>query len=111
LHALADWGNVMRQRLWSSLMKKPVVSILALATLAAFAATAIPAKAESCYDLWYARNVIFAENGYCFTSQLGKQTFSNYECWTSNPKLTRAEQREIAAIKAEEKSRRCKVNN
>ena len=69
-----------------------------------------PARAESCYDLWYARNIIYAENGYCFKTELGKETFSGYDCWTRNPAFSRSERREVAAIKAEERSRGCRVN-
>ena len=34
------------------------------------------AQAASCYDLWYERNLIYAENGYCFSTNLGKRTFA-----------------------------------
>jgi YARHG domain len=70
-----------------------------------------PARAESCYNLWYARNLIYAENGYCFKTQLGKQTFSDsYDCYTSNPNLSKAERNEVASIKREERRRGCHVN-
>jgi YARHG domain len=70
-----------------------------------------PASAASCYDLWYERNQIFDDNGYCFKSDLGKETFDNSDCYTSHPDLTRAEQRRVAAIKARERAKGCKVNN
>ncbi|MEM7193265.1 MAG: YARHG domain-containing protein [Pseudomonadota bacterium] len=73
-------------------------------------ATTTGAAAQSCYDLWYARNAIFYANGYCFKSQLGKQTFNNADCYTSNPKLSPGEQRRVDAIRAEERRRGCKVN-
>lgn len=69
-----------------------------------------PARAESCYDLWYARNLIYAENGYCFKTALGRETFAGYDCYTGNPQLSRAERNEVAAIKREERSRGCRVN-
>ena len=69
-----------------------------------------PARAESCYDLWYARNLIYAENGYCFKTALGKETFAGYDCYTGNPHLSRAERNEVAAIKREERRRGCHVN-
>ena len=68
------------------------------------------AQAASCYDLWYERNLIYAENGYCFSSNLGRRTFAGYACWTKNPALTEWQQRRVAQIRAEEKRRRCKVN-
>ncbi len=69
-----------------------------------------PAKAESCYDLWYERNQIFDDNGFCFKTQLGKDTFDNSDCYTSNPSLSRAEVRRVAQIKARERAKRCRVN-
>jgi hypothetical protein len=83
---------------------------LALLAAVAFLGTVSIAQAESCYDLWYERNAIFDARGYCFETQLGQDTFDNSDCWTENPKLTRAEQRRVAAIKAEERRRGCKVN-
>jgi YARHG domain len=68
------------------------------------------ASAQSCYDLWYARNKIYAENGYCFKTRLGRETFGNEGCFTSNPKLSEFEARDVKEIKREEKKRGCKVN-
>ena len=82
------------------------IAVLALAALL----TTTSAHARSCADLWYERNLIFAENGYCFTTRLGQTTFANIECWTDDPRLTAAERRRIAAIKREERARGCKVN-
>jgi YARHG domain len=73
-----------------------------------FAAT--QASADSCYDLWYKRNAIYAENGYCFKTQLGRDTFGNEGCFTRNPKLSKYEARDVKEIKQEEKKRGCKVN-
>ena len=81
-----------------------------LATTIALLLSATLAHAESCYDLWYERNAIYDARGYCFETQLGQETFDNSDCWTRNPKLTRAEQKRVDAIKAEERRRGCKVN-
>ena len=72
--------------------------------------TTVPTQAASCYDLWYERNLIYARNGYCFSTDLGQRVFSEYSCWTKNPALTPSEQRRVAALKAEENRRGCKVN-
>lgn len=69
------------------------------------------AQAQSCFDLWYERNLIYAENGYCFSSSLGKRTFANYDCWTKNPDLTRSERNRVAQIQRAERRAGCKVNN
>ena len=64
----------------------------------------------SCFDLWYARNAIYDENGYCFKTDLGKEYFDNSDCWTSKPKFSKKEWAMIEAIKDEEDARNCHVN-
>ena len=74
--------------------------------------TALPgaAMAASCFDLWYARNQIYDDNGFCFKTDLALQYFDNSDCWTKRPSFSKSEQRAINAIVAEEKRRHCKVN-
>jgi hypothetical protein len=62
----------------------------------------------SCYDLWHRRNQIFAENGYCFKSQRGIQTFGNSGCYTDAPDPPMYQQREVEAIKAQEARMSCR---
>ncbi len=69
-----------------------------------------PAMAASCYDLWYERNSIYNDNGYCFKTQLGQDEFDNSDCTTDNVRLSRSEQRQVDRIKNEEYNRGCKVN-
>jgi hypothetical protein len=95
-----DWRKEDKMRLLSAL----VVGGLSLASLAG------PAMATSCYDLWYQRNAIFDENGYCFKTELGQQTFDNSDCWTDTPQLSKAEQKRVDAIRKEERRRGCHVN-
>jgi len=85
---------------------------LALASLAAMTLgfTTYGALADSCYDLWYERNAIYDENGYCFRTSLGKRVFDNSDCYTDKPTFTRAEQRRIDQIRKEERRLGCKVN-
>lgn len=68
------------------------------------------AAAASCYDLWYERNAIYDDNGYCFKTQMGRDVFDNGDCWTGNPTLSKAERRRVDQIKAEERRRGCDVN-
>ncbi len=68
------------------------------------------AVADSCYDLWYERNLIYAENGYCFKTDLARRTFSDFSCRTDHPQFSSLEQRRIDEIKAEERERSCNVN-
>lgn len=72
--------------------------------------TVSPAAAQSCYDLWYERNLIYAQNGYCFQTDLAQRTFAGFSCWTRNPSLTSAEQRRVDQIRAMERQRGCRVN-
>lgn len=88
-------------------MKRIVPAALAFCLLGAMTGQAL---AESCFDLWMARNTIYDDNGYCFSTELAQEYFDNDDCWTRKPKFSRAEQREIAAIKQEEDDRGCKVN-
>lgn len=85
--------------------------IFAATLIAGTAAMAAPASAASCWDLWYERNAIYDQNGFCFSTDLGKRTFNNADCWTKDPVLSQREQRRVAQIKAEERRRGCKVNN
>jgi hypothetical protein len=80
-----------------------------IATMALIAA-AEPALAQSCYDLWYERNEIYDRNGYCFSTRMGRQTFDNSDCWTSSPRLSRAEQRRVDQIRRQENRFGCEVN-
>jgi hypothetical protein len=86
-----------------------------ISTLSAVAALGIivsvqPALAASCYDLWYERNAIYDRNGYCFSTQLGQETFDNSDCYTDNVQLSRGEQRRVDRLKNEEDNRGCQVN-
>ena len=82
----------------------------ALLAGAVLAGAVLPAAADSCADLWYARNLIYAQHGYCFSTTLGQRVFADYDCWTRNPVLEPGERQRVAAIKAEERRLRCKVN-
>jgi hypothetical protein len=78
--------------------------------IASLGVTTQAAFADSCYDLWYERNAIYDDNGYCFRTALGKRVFDNSDCYTRNPSFTRAEQRRIDQIRREERRLGCKVN-
>lgn len=88
------------------------MKIIAIAVLAIGSLVALPsvAMAASCYDLWYARNAIYDSEGYCFQTDLGMSTFDNSDCWTTNPHLTKWEQKQVAQIQYQEKIKHCHVN-
>ena len=89
-----------------------IMKLLMSAALAAGLFVALPsvAFAESCYDLWYERNEIYYEHGYCFVTDLAIRTFGNDSCYTKNPRFSYSEQRRIQQIKNEEENRGCNVN-
>jgi hypothetical protein len=76
----------------------------------AFIGISTTAEAEPCYELWYERNAIYDANGFCFKTQLGRETFDNSDCYTDNVKLTPAEQRTVDQIRSEERRLKCKIN-
>lgn len=69
-----------------------------------------PARAQSCEDLWFARNEIYKAQGYCFRTQRGIAAFGNSGCVydeMGDVPLSASQRREIAAIQREERARGC----
>ncbi len=64
-------------------------------------------EALTCDDLWYHRNRIFHENGYCFGSARGINTFGNDSCFTKSPEITGRDAELLAIIKQGEKELGC----
>ncbi len=65
----------------------------------------------SCENLWYVRNRIFDENGYCFTTARGRAAFDNSDCWVSNQskvKLSTIERHNVNAIVQAEEANGCR---
>ena len=54
-------------------------------------------RSMSCDDLWYARNQIYANEGYCFKTQRGIAEFGR-NCFPPYGRLSRYEQRQISDI-------------
>ncbi len=84
--------------------------LAALGTFISIAATPAPALAESCDDLWYARNEIYKAQGYCFRTRRGIDAFGNAGCRYDNADevpLSSSQRRTIAEIQREERARRC----
>ncbi|MDB5524452.1 MAG: hypothetical protein JWM58_2215 [Rhizobium sp.] len=86
------------------------ISTLSAITVLGVIVSVQPALAASCYDLWYERNAIYNDNGYCFSTQLGQETFDNSDCYTSDVQLSRSEQRRVDSLKNQEDNRGCNVN-
>lgn len=78
--------------------------------LAGLAVEPARAQAQSCEDLWYARNEIYKAQGYCFRTRRGIAAFGNAGCVydeMGDVPLSAAQRREIAAIQREERARGC----
>lgn len=91
-------------------MRALTMGLAAFGSLFAVAATPLPARAESCDDLWYARNEIYKAQGYCFRTRRGIDAFGNAGCQYDNADevpLSAAQRRTIADIQREERARRC----
>lgn len=83
------------------------LSTLSVLTVVGLVSGVQPAFADACYDLWYERNSIYNENGYCFNTRDGRATFDNSDCYTDSPDFTKSEQRRIDRIKREENEYGC----
>ncbi|EBA16598.1 hypothetical protein RSK20926_22774 [Roseobacter sp. SK209-2-6] len=62
------------------------LSALPLSTTTAFAD-------ESCNDLWFTRNAIINQAGFCFGSNLGQALFDNGDCIAKSVPLSPEAQR------------------
>jgi hypothetical protein len=60
----------------------------------------------SCYRLWYLRNSIFAQKGYCFTSAEAISTFGR-RCYPPYGRLSRWEEDEVESIRYWERRKGC----
>lgn len=60
----------------------------------------------SCSELWYARNAIYADKGYCFQTERAMRTFGR-ACFPPYGQLSPIEQREVNAIKTWERRNGC----
>ena len=86
-------------------MKRTVLA--ALAAISGFMLLApAPASAQSCGDLWYRRNAIYAEAGYCFQTARARSVFGP-GCFPPYGRLTPSQQARVNAIQAQEDYRGC----
>jgi hypothetical protein len=67
-------------------------------------------KEKKCYNFWYQRNLIYAENGYCFTSNLGKEVFKNFHCVITPQSLSNKDKNKVDDIINQEKKLGCDIN-
>lgn len=81
-----------------------------------FALLAAPAVAQDvagydvCDELWFMRNQIYANAGYCFSTPLGMAMFDNTNCTGKNVALSSFEQALVDEYRAMERSAGCAVD-
>ncbi len=80
-------------------MKK--AALFALSALTAGYALVVPAQAQSCNDLWYRRNAIYAEAGYCFQTQRARAVFGR-GCFPPYGRLSPYQQQMVNDIQRQE---------
>ena len=68
-----------------------------------------PAFAD-CEDLWFSRNAVFDQAGFCFGSTLGQSVFDNSDCTTTSPEISEREKALVARIKAQERNLDCRID-
>jgi hypothetical protein len=71
------------------------------------AAMAQSYRSMSCDQLWYARNAIFADAGYCFKTKRAIRAFGR-GCFPPYGELSRSEQRSVNLIVSWETRRGCR---
>lgn len=89
-------------------MRRMPLALLALATFSAVTLTdaVSSAQAQSCGDLWYRRNAIYARNGFCFRTARAQATFGP-GCFPPYGRLSGYEQQEVNALQYQERVRGC----
>jgi hypothetical protein len=97
-------------RIAKALAIAPATLMLAAGMLMSPPATK-PANAQyaamSCNALWYARNEIYARNGYCFRTARARSVFGR-GCFPPYGRLSPYEQRQVSQIESWEYRRGCR---
>lgn len=81
-----------------------------LIAVLALLASAAAAQAQGCEDLWYRRNSIFKQAGYCFKTTRAIRTFGNAGCAydDENDVPLSARQRQVVAdLRSQEREFGC----
>jgi hypothetical protein len=76
-------------------------AVVTLAAISAWTILTPPAAAQSCNDLWYRRNAIFAQAGYCFQTARARAAFGA-GCFPPYGRLSPRQQARVNAIQARE---------
>jgi hypothetical protein len=90
-------------------MKKTLLGWMVLLMMGLLVPSAIQARSYSgmsCYNLWYARNAIFADKGYCFEKPKSVKAFGR-RCYPPYGRLNQWEEDEVDRIKSWERRKGC----
>ena len=89
-------------------IRRAAVAVTALAALLGTSSLVEAANysAMGCSQLWYARNSIYAQNGYCFKTARARSVFGP-GCFPPFGKLSGYEQQEISSIQYWEGRKGC----
>ena len=82
-----------------------------LATLMFVGLSGSAAQAQSCGDLWYERNSIFKQYGYCFKTSRAIRQFGNAGCRYDNERdlpISRRDRAQIDQIVRQERAMGCR---
>ena len=74
--------------------------------------TANELRSLSCQNLWYVRNSIYDDHGYCFRTAAAKLEFDNSDCYENDAgklRFNRNEQTNINRIVQVEKEKSCRA--
>jgi YARHG domain len=83
-----------------------IVAISAATLVPSFGALAQGAASMSCGELWYARNAIYARNGYCFQTAQARATFGP-GCFAPYGELRGYERSRVNELQGWERRRGC----
>jgi YARHG domain-containing protein len=92
-------------------MRMATVATAAMIVGAITLASAGVARAQSCDDLWYERNAIYKDAGYCFKTRRAIATFGNAGCQYDAEEqvpLARGQRARIASIVRMERELGCR---
>jgi hypothetical protein len=87
-----------------------MLTMLAVAHLVLFAPAARAYEALTCEELWYERNSIYKQAGYCFRTSRGIRAFGNAGCQfddVNDVPLSARQRSAVAEIQGIERRRRC----
>lgn len=102
------WENSMKSKKLGSIARSAALTVAAAGLLFEVGGSAMAANYAymSCGQLWYARNAIYAQEGFCFKTTAGQNAFPN-SCFPPYGKLTKWEAKEVAKIKYWENRKGC----